>query len=204
MLLKRNIALVAHDNKKEALVEWCDFNKGTLALHNSYATGGTGKKIIEKTNLNISLLKDGSRVGDMEIGALIANEKLDYLIFFWDPLESLPHDVDVKALLSVAVLYNVPTACNRTTADLIIKSTVPERGVQSEEEYIHKLIAIFLTRLTPRSSELAPYRETKNNTVKFSGIKKPEKTKRTANKNFISSIRGFAQSSTQKCQTLFF
>jgi len=120
--LKRNIALVAHDNKKDDLVEWCDFNKGTLSLHSLYATGGTGVKIMGKTGLDINLLKDGSYGGDMEIGALIANEKMDYLIFFWDPLESLPHDVDVKALLRIAVLYNVPTACNRATADLIISS----------------------------------------------------------------------------------
>ena len=120
--MKRNIALVAHDNKKADLVEWVDFNKGTLALHNLYATGDTGKKIMEKTGLKIALLKGGSYGGDMEIGALIANEKLDYLIFFWDPLQSLPHDVDVKALLRIAVLYNVPTACNRATADLIISS----------------------------------------------------------------------------------
>ena len=120
--MKRNIALVAHDNKKADLVEWVDFNKGTLALHNLYATGDTGKKIMEKTGLKIALLKGGSYGGDMEIGALIANEKLNYLIFFWDPLQSLPHDVDVKALLRIAVLYNVPTACNRATADLIISS----------------------------------------------------------------------------------
>jgi len=120
--LKRTIALVAHDNKKADLVEWSDFNKGTLALHKLYATGGTGREIMEKTGLNITLLKDGSHGGDMEIGALIANEKLDYLIFFWDPLKSLPHDVDVKALLRIAVLYNIPTACNRATADLIISS----------------------------------------------------------------------------------
>jgi methylglyoxal synthase len=126
--LKRTIALVAHDNKKADLVEWCAYNKGTLALHNLYATGGTGTKITEKTGLNISLLKDGSRGGDMEIGALIANEKMDYLIFFWDPLESLPHDVDVKALLRIAVLYNVPTACNRATADLIISSPLFQSG----------------------------------------------------------------------------
>jgi len=120
--LKRRIALVAHDNKKADLVEWSDFNKGTLARHKLYATGGTGNRIIEKTGLNVNLLKDGSHGGDMEIGALIANEKLDYLIFFWDPLKSLPHDVDVKALLRIAVLYNIPTACNRATADLIISS----------------------------------------------------------------------------------
>ena len=115
--------MVAHDNKKNDLVEWADFNKGILALHNLCATGDTGKRITEKTNLKVTLLKGGSYGGDMEIGALIANEKLDYLIFFWDPLQSLPHDVDVKALLRIAVLYNVPTACNRATADLIIISS---------------------------------------------------------------------------------
>jgi len=122
LIPKRNIALVAHDKKKDDLVEWVDYNKGILALHNLYATGGTGKRIMEKTGLTINLLKDGSHGGDMELGSLIANEKLDYLIFFWDPLTSLPHDVDVKALLRIAVLYNVPTACNRSTADLIISS----------------------------------------------------------------------------------
>jgi methylglyoxal synthase len=122
VISKRNIALVAHNNKKDDLVEWVVFNKGTLALHSLYATGDTGKRIVEKTNLRVTLLKGGSYGGDMEIGALIANEKLDYLIFFWDPLQSLPHDVDVKALLRMAVLYNVPTACNRATADLIISS----------------------------------------------------------------------------------
>jgi len=113
---------VAHDNRKDDLVDWVDFNKGTLALHNLYATGQTGKKIMEKTGLTINLLKSGPFGGDMELGAMIANEKLDYLIFFWDPLENQPHDVDVKALLRVAVLYNLPTACNRATADLIISS----------------------------------------------------------------------------------
>jgi methylglyoxal synthase len=115
---------VAHDNRKEDLVEWVDFNKGTLALHNLYATGETGKRIVEKTGLNVILLKGGSYGGDMELGAMIANKKLDYLIFFWDPLTSLPHDVDVKALLRISVLYNVPTACNRSTADLIISSSL--------------------------------------------------------------------------------
>jgi methylglyoxal synthase len=122
MLPKRNIGLVAHDNKKEDLVEWVDFNRGTLSCHNLYATGSTGKRIIDKTGLEVNLLKSGPYGGDMELGALIANERLDYLIFFWDPLQNLPHDVDVKALLRVAVMYNVPTACNRATADLIISS----------------------------------------------------------------------------------
>ena len=122
MLPKRSIGLVAHDNKKEDLVEWVEFNKGTLSLHTLYATGNTGERIIDKTGLKITLLKGGPYGGDMELGALIANDKLDYLIFFWDPLQTQPHDVDVKALLRIAVLYNVPTACNRATADLIISS----------------------------------------------------------------------------------
>jgi methylglyoxal synthase len=118
----RTIALVAHDNKKKDIVEWCDFNKGTLSQHHLYATGSTGKKIIDKTDLQVNLLKSGPYGGDMELGAMIANEKLDILIFFWDPLESQPHDVDVKAVLRLAVLYNIPTACNRATADMIISS----------------------------------------------------------------------------------
>jgi methylglyoxal synthase len=133
LIHKKNIGLVAHDKKKDDLVEWADFNKGILALHNLYATGGTGKRIMEKTGLTITLLKDGSHGGDMQLGSLIANEKLDYLIFFWDPLTSLPHDVDVKALLRIAVLYNVPTACNRSTADLIISSPLFQSG-----EYVVK------------------------------------------------------------------
>ena len=137
--MKRTIALVAHDNKKDDLVEWTDFNKGTLALHNLYATGDTGKKIAEKTGLKITLLKGGSYGGDMELGALIANKKLDYLIFFWDPLQSLPHDVDVKALLRIAVLYNVPTACNRATADLIISSPLfQSEGYKPQKERAKK------------------------------------------------------------------
>ena len=115
---------MAHDNKKDDLVEWVEFNKGTLGLHNLYATGETGKRIMEKTGLEITLLKSGPYGGDMELGAMIANQKLDYLIFFWDPLSSQPHDVDVKALLRISVVYNVPTACNRSTADLIISSNL--------------------------------------------------------------------------------
>ena len=119
---------MAHDNRKDDLVEWAAFNKGTLALHNLFATGGTGRRIMEKTGLNINLLKSGPQGGDMQLGALIADQKLDYLIFFWDPLQPLAHDVDVKALLRIAVLYDVPTACNRSTADLIISSPLFHRA----------------------------------------------------------------------------
>ena len=120
--MKKTIALVAHDNTKKDMVEWVEFNKGTLSQHNLYATGNTGNMIAERTGLEINILKHGPLGGDMEIGALIADGKLDYLIFFWDPLEATPHDVDVKALLRVAVVYNIPTACNRATADYIISS----------------------------------------------------------------------------------
>ena len=123
----KNIALVAHDNKKKDIVEWCDFNKGTLSRYCLYATGTTGKRIVEKTGLKINLLKSGPFGGDMQLGALIADGKLDCLIFFWDPLESQPHDVDVKAVLRVAVLYNIPTACNRATADMLISSSLFSR-----------------------------------------------------------------------------
>ncbi len=120
----KNIALVAHDNMKNDMVEWCDFNKGTLSNYCLYATGTTGKRISEKTELEIHLLKSGPYGGDMELGSMISNEKLDCLIFFWDPLESQPHDVDVKAVLRIAVLYNTPTACNRATADMLISSSL--------------------------------------------------------------------------------
>ena len=134
MLPKRSIGLVAHDNRKDDLVEWVDFNKGTLSLHDLYATGNTGQRIMDKTGLKITLLKGGPYGGDMELGALIANDKLDYLIFFWDPLQAHPHDVDVKALLRIAVLYNVPTACNRATADLIISSPLFQTAQYNPEK----------------------------------------------------------------------
>jgi methylglyoxal synthase len=125
-----NIALVAHDNKKNDMVEWCDFNKEKLSKYSLYATGTTGKRIIEKSSLDIHLLNSGPYGGDMELGSMISNKKLDYLIFFWDPLESQPHDVDVKALLRIAVLYNIPTACNRATADLMISSCLFKNNLE--------------------------------------------------------------------------
>jgi methylglyoxal synthase len=128
-----NIALVAHDNKKTDLVEWCDFNKGSLSRYCLYATGTTGRRVNDKTGLKINLLKSGPFGGDMELGAMIANGKLDCLIFFWDPLESQPHDVDVKAVLRIAVLYNIPTACNRATADMLISSSMFHKENQKPE-----------------------------------------------------------------------
>lgn len=128
----KNIALVAHDNRKKDLVEWVEWNYRDLIEHKLICTGTTGS-LVEKAIKNkigdnaelkfqIRKLKSGPLGGDQQLGALIAESKIDIIIFFWDPMEPLPHDVDIKALLRIAVLYNVPTACNRATADFMISS----------------------------------------------------------------------------------
>ncbi|HFC08536.1 MAG TPA: methylglyoxal synthase [Chloroflexi bacterium] len=118
----KHIGLVAHDGRKRDLLEWIAFNKGTLSRHRLYATGTTGLLIQKETGLRVIRLKSGPFGGDQQMGALIADGEIDILIFFWDPLEPQPHDPDVKALLRIAVLYNIPTASNRATADFLISS----------------------------------------------------------------------------------
>lgn len=122
MKKKKNIALIAHDERKQDLLEWADYNKGTLSQHNLFGTGTTGSLIARETKLKVKTFKSGPLGGDQQIGAMIAEGKIDFLIFFWDPLESHPHDPDVKALLRISVVWNIPIACNRTSADFMVSS----------------------------------------------------------------------------------
>jgi methylglyoxal synthase len=138
----KRIALVAHDNKKRDLLEWALFNKELLAHHELYATGTTGKLLEEQVGFSVHRLKSGPLGGDQQIGAKIAEGEIDFLIFFWDPLEPLPHDPDIKALLRIAVVWNIPVACNRASADFIISSPLMdvayERIIPSYEDYLQR------------------------------------------------------------------
>lgn len=121
---RKRIALVAHDHRKPDLLEWAEHNRAALTNHALIGTGGTGTMIREQLKLEVSRLLSGPLGGDQQLGARISEGEIDCLIFFWDPLEPQPHDPDVKALLRLAVLYNIPTASNRASADFLITSTL--------------------------------------------------------------------------------
>ena len=121
---RRRIALVAHDNKKLDLAEWARFNRELLAAHDLVATGTTGLILQQELGLAVTRVKSGPLGGDQQIGAMIAEGLVDMLVFFADPLQPMPHDPDVKALMRLAMVWNVPVACNRATADFMVSSSL--------------------------------------------------------------------------------
>lgn len=134
--IRLRIALIAHDNKKDDLVEWARHNRELLQKHELSATGTTGKLLQEEVGLDVFRFRSGPLGGDLQIGAKIADGDIDLLIFFWDPLQPQPHDPDVKALLRIAVVWNVPVASNRSSADLIISSPLLGKDFQPERPEI--------------------------------------------------------------------
>jgi methylglyoxal synthase len=122
LLPRKRIALVAHDHKKKDLIEWAEYNKTALARHDLMSTGTTGKMLEDSLDRPVKKMMSGPLGGDQQIGAMIATGEIDILIFFWDPMEAQPHDSDVKALLRLAIAWNIPMACDRATADFLFTS----------------------------------------------------------------------------------
>jgi methylglyoxal synthase len=140
----KRIALVAHDNKKADLLDWAKYNKRALVQHELIATGTTGRLLEETLDVPVFKLLSGPLGGDQQLGAMIAEGKLDMIIFFWDPMEAQPHDSDVKALLRVAVAWNIIIACNRTTADFVLTSVLMNKNISVKapdySEYLNRRV----------------------------------------------------------------
>ena len=128
---RKRIALIAHDNKKPELIEWAIYNKTVLTKHQLFATGTTGKLLEEALDVSVNRLLSGPLGGDQQIGSLIAEGKVDAMIFFWDPMEAQPHDPDIKALLRLGVVWNIPFACDRATADFLLTSPLMHEEYES-------------------------------------------------------------------------
>jgi methylglyoxal synthase len=141
---RKKVGLVAHDNKKRDLIDWVTFNRRLLAQHELVATGTTGAMLEDVVGTGIRKLQSGPLGGDQQLGALIAEGEIDFLVFFWDPLEPQPHDPDVKALLRIAVVWNIPIACNRASADFMISSPLMtsdyERQTPDYQSYVNRQI----------------------------------------------------------------
>ncbi len=130
---RKRIALIAHDNKKAELIDWVFYNRGVLSRHELFATGTTGKLIEEAIDRPVTKFLSGPLGGDQQIGALVAEGKIDMLFFFWDPMASQPHDPDIKALLRLGVVWNIPVACNRATADFLLTSSLLTSEYESSQ-----------------------------------------------------------------------
>jgi len=141
MQARKRIALIAHDNRKRDLLQWARFNKGLLAQHDLFATGTTGRILATELGLEVFAFESGPLGGDQQVGARIAEGTIDFLIFFWDPMEPLPHDPDIKALLRIAVLWNIPVACNRASADFMISSPLMNHPYE-------RLLVDYVSRIT--------------------------------------------------------
>ena len=141
---RKKVGLVAHDNKKRDLIDWVTFNRRLLAQHDLVATGTTGSMLEDVVGTGIRKLQSGPLGGDQQLGALIAEGEIDFLVFFWDQLEPQPHDPDVKALLRIAVVWNIPVACNRASADFMISSPLMtsdyERQTPNYQSYVNRQI----------------------------------------------------------------
>lgn len=144
---QKNIALIAHDGKKPELIQWCDEHKEILKKHFLCGTGTTARMITDKTGLPVKGYNSGPLGGDQQIGAKVVEGKVDFIIFFSDPLEAQPHDPDVKALLRIAQVYDIPMANNKSTADFMIKSSL------MDEEYNHQVLN-FKQSVTDRANTL--------------------------------------------------